>query len=97
MGRKIFPKTIFFFKMIKQIERQVRELQKELAEAQKERHLVRLQPCRGDMEIRQKDEGLDRIDKRIVSITQQIRELEKKRREMMSEAVKKGGYESPFN
>ena len=81
--------------MMKQIERQVRNLQKEMAEAQRERDLLRLRPCRGDMEIREKDEGLDRLDKRIESIRAQIRELEKKRRGMMSEAVKRGEYESP--
>ena len=83
--------------MIKQIERQVRELQKELAEAQKERGLLRLQPCQGDLEIRQKEEGLDDLDKRIEFINQQIRELDRKRREIMSEALKKPGYESPFS
>ena len=85
----------FIERMMKQIERQVRDLEKEMAEAQRERDLLRLRPCRGDMEIREKDEGLDRLDKRIESIRAQIRELEKKRREMMSEAVKRGKYESP--
>jgi prefoldin subunit 5 len=83
--------------MTKQIERQIRDLQKEMAEAQRERDLLRLRPCRGDMEIREKDEGLDRIDKRIDSIQSLIRELEKKRREVMSAGVKRGEYESPFN
>jgi len=83
--------------MTKQIERQVRDLQKEMAEAQRERDLLRLRPCRGDMEIREKDEGLDRLDKRIESIQSLIRELGKKRREGMSAAVKRGEYESPFS
>ncbi|MBI5969094.1 MAG: hypothetical protein HY882_14710 [Deltaproteobacteria bacterium] len=82
--------------MIKQIERQVRDLQKELLELQKEWDLTRLQPCRGDTEIRKKDELLDELDKRIDSINDKIRELERKRRELMSESVKKAGYESPF-
>jgi chromosome segregation ATPase len=83
--------------MTKQIERQVRDLQKEMAEAQRERDLLRLRPCRGDMEIREKDEGLERLDKRIESIQSLIRELGKKRREVMSAAVKGGEYESPFS
>jgi len=95
--QKIFSYTFLGTKMIKQIERQVRELQKELSEAQKERNLLRLQPCQGDLEIRQKEEGLDNLDKRIESLNQQVRELDRKRREIMSEAIKKPGYESPFN
>jgi septal ring factor EnvC (AmiA/AmiB activator) len=83
--------------MIKQIERKVRELQKELAETQKERNLLRLQPCQGDVEIRKKMEGLDNLDKKIESMNQQILELDKKRREMMSAGIKRTGYESPFN
>lgn len=82
--------------MIKQIERQVRELQRELMEAQKEWDLVRLQPCWGDAEIRQKDESLDGLEKRIDALHEKIRELERKRREMMSEGIKKADYESPF-
>ncbi len=65
-------------------------------EVQKEWDLVRLQPCLGDAEIRQKDESLDRLEKRIAAIHEKIRELERKRREMMSEAIKKTNYESPF-
>ncbi len=83
--------------MIKQIEGQVRELQKKLAETQKERNLRRLQPCKGDLEIRQKDEEIDRLDKSIAFLNQQIRESEKKRREIIPESLKKPGYESPFS
>jgi archaellum component FlaC len=49
------------------------------------------------MEIREKDGGLERLDKRIESIQSLIRELGKKRREVMSAAVKRGEYESPFS
>ncbi len=83
--------------MIKQIEGQVRELQKKLAETKKERNLLRLQPCKGDLEIRKKEEEIDRLDKNITFLNQQIRESEKKRREMMSEALKKPDYESPLS
>jgi len=67
-----------------------------MAEAQRERDLLRLRPCRGDMEIREKDGGLDRLDKRIESIQSLIRELGKKRREVMSAAVK-GGSMNPLS
>ena len=81
--------------MIKQIERQVRDLQKELSEIQKEWNLVRLQPCRGDGDIRQKDEKLNRLEERMDAIQDQIRELERKRRDVFSGTVKED-QESPF-
>jgi len=82
--------------MIKQIERQIRDLQKELSETQKEQASLRLQPCQGDMEIRKKEEKLDELEKRTKSIKETIRELERKRQELMAESLKKSGYESPF-
>ena len=74
--------------MIKQIERQVRDLQKELSEIQKEWNLVRLQPCRGDGDIRQKDRKLNSLEERVETIQDQIRELERKRRDVLSGMVK---------
>jgi len=82
--------------MIKQIERQVRDLQKELSEVQKEWNLVRLQPCRGDGDIRQKDQKLKGLEERVDAIQDQIRELERKRRDALSGTVKKEDQESPF-
>jgi uncharacterized protein YigA (DUF484 family) len=81
----------------KQIERQIRDLQKDLLDAKKEADLLRLQPCTGDFELRKKDEAMTEIENRMDTISQKIQELEKKRREMMSTAVKNYGYESPFN
>ncbi len=83
--------------MIKQIERQVKECLKELGEAQKERNTLRFQPCKGDAELRRKDDALEGLDKRIESLNEKIRDLEKQRRELMSEAHKKADYESPFS
>ena len=74
--------------MIKQIERQVRDLQRELSEIQKEWNLVRLQPCRGDGDIRQKDRKLNSLEERVETIQDQIRELERKRRDVLSGMVK---------
>ena len=82
--------------MIKENERQVRDLQKELSEVQKEWNLVRLQPCRGDGDIRQKDEKLNSLEERMDAIQDQIRGLERKRRDVLSGTVKKKDAESPF-
>ncbi len=82
---------------IKQVERQIRDLQKELLEAQKELDLLRLQPCTGDFELRKKDEGMTEIETRMDVTNQKIRELEKRRRETMSSSVINPIYESPFN
>jgi len=82
--------------MIKQIERQVRDLQKELSEVQKEWNLVRLQPCRGDGDIRQKDEKLNSLEERLDAIQDQIRGLERNRRDVLSGTVKKEDAGSPF-
>ena len=89
------PGTIIYI-MMKQIVRQIRDPQKELNEAQKEQSALRLQPCKGDATIRKKEEKLEELDKRIRSIRESIRELERKRQEVMSEPLKKDGYESPF-
>jgi hypothetical protein len=83
--------------MIKQIERQAKESLKELGEAQRERSLLRFQPCKGDAELRRKDQALEELDQRIEALNEKIRELEKKRRELMFEAHQKADYESPFS
>jgi hypothetical protein len=82
--------------MIKQIERQVRDLQKELNEVQKKQAALRLQPCTGDVTIRKKEEKLEDLGKRIRSLKESIREPERKRQEVISEPLKREGYESPF-
>lgn len=82
--------------MVKQIERQIRDLQRELAEAQKEQSSLRLQPCKGDAEIRAKEGKLEELDKRARSLKESIRELERKNQDSMSKPFKKEGYESPF-
>ena len=82
--------------MIKQIERQIRDLQKELSEIQKEQASLRLQPCKGDIEIRKKEEKFEDLDRRVKSINENIGELERKRQEFMAESLKNSGYESPF-
>jgi 50S ribosomal subunit-associated GTPase HflX len=36
-------------KMIKELEEEIRDLQKELSQVQKDQAVLRLQPCRGDL------------------------------------------------
>lgn len=80
---------------MKQLDRQMHELQKEIVEARKERQAMRLLPCRGDSEIRQKEARLEEIDRRVERIQQRLLELSKRRRELMSEVVRQANYESP--
>ena len=82
--------------MVKQIERQIRDLLRELAEIQKEQSGLRLQPCRGDAEIRAKEGKLEELDKQARSLKESIRELERKNQGRISEPSKKEEYESPF-
>jgi chromosome segregation ATPase len=58
--------------MIKQLENQIRDLKRELAEIQKDQAVLRLQPCRGDSEIRKKDEKFDELDRRAKIINETI-------------------------
>jgi chromosome segregation ATPase len=91
VGTHILP-----IEMIKQIERQIRDLQRDLMEVQREWTSLRLQPCKGDMELRRKEGKLEGLDKRIRTFRESIRELERKRQEMLSQPFKKEGYQSPF-
>ena len=55
-----------------ELEKQLRDLQKELAEVQMEQAALRLQPCRGDSEIREKDAKFDDLDRRATIIKKTI-------------------------
>ena len=81
--------------MIKQLEKQIRDLQKELAEVKKDQAILRLQPCRGDSEIRNKDTKLDELDRRAKTINETIRDLTRKRQLLISESATRGSYDSP--
>jgi chaperonin cofactor prefoldin len=83
--------------MNKQIERQLRESQKELAETQREKERLRLRPCRGDAEIHQKEKNLQEIEDRIETLKNEIRVLERKQREPIPGEQEKKEYESPFS
>ena len=73
--------------MIKQLENRIRNLQKELAEIQKDQAALRLQPCRGDSEIKGKDEKFDELDRRAKALIGTIRDLTRKRQLLISEST----------
>jgi chromosome segregation ATPase len=80
--------------MIKELEQKIRDLQKELAEVQKDQAVLRLQPCQGDSEIREKDAKFDDLDKRAKTIRETIRDLTRKRQLLISESATRGSYDS---
>ena len=80
--------------MIKELEQEIRDLQKELAEIKKDQSSLRLQPCRGDSEIRKKDAKFDELDKLARTIRKNIRDLTRKRQVLISESTSKGSYNS---
>ena len=81
--------------MIKQLENQIRDLQKELAEIQKDQAVLRLQPCRGDSEIRGKDAKFDELDRRAKAINETIRAMKRKHQLSNSESAIRGSCDSP--
>ena len=81
--------------MLTELEKQIRDLQKELTEVQREQVVLRLQPCRGDSEIRKKDEKIDELDRRAKNLKENIRELTRKRQLLISPSTTKGNYDSP--
>jgi len=76
--------------MIKQLENQIRDLQREFAEIQKDQAVLRLQPCRGDSEIRGKDAKFDELDRRGKAINETIRGMTRKRQLLISESTIRG-------
>ncbi len=81
--------------MIRELEKQIRDLQKELAEVQKEQAALRLQPCRGDSEIKKKDAKFDELDRRTTILGKTIGDLTRKRQLLISQSATKGSYDSP--
>jgi hypothetical protein len=80
--------------MIKQLEIQIRDLQKELTEIKKNQAVLRLQPCLGDLEIRGKDEKLDELDRRAKVIIDTLRSTTRKRQLLLSESAPRTTYDS---
>jgi hypothetical protein len=81
--------------MIKQLENQIRDLKRELVEIQKDQAILRLQPCRGDLEIGGKDAKFDELDTRAKVINGTIRDMTRKRQLLISESTIRGNNEYP--
>ena len=81
--------------MIKQLESEIRDLKRKLAEIQKEQAVLRLQACWGDSEIKGKDAKFDELDRRAKVINEAIRGMTRKRQLLISESIIRGTNESP--
>ena len=74
---------------MQELENQIRDLQEELAEVQKDLAVLRLQPCRGDSDIRQKDAKLDEVDRRARNLKKTIVDLTRKLQLLISQSTKR--------
>jgi len=81
--------------MINQLENQIRDLQRELAQIKRDQAVLRLQPCLGDSEIREKDEKFDELDRRAIITNETIRDMTRKRQLLLSESAPRTTYNSP--
>jgi hypothetical protein len=79
--------------MIKELEKQIGDLTEELAGVQKDQTLLRLQPCRGDSDIREKDAKFEELDRRGTIIRKIIVDLTRKHQLLISESASRGRYE----
>lgn len=75
--------------MVKQLENQIWDLQKELAEIKKNQSVLRLQPCLGDSEIKEKEEKFEELDRRVKALNDTIRDTTRKRQLMIFQAPKR--------
>jgi hypothetical protein len=91
LGGKNFSQTIALRggKMIKELEKKIRDLTEELAEVQKDQAVLSLQPCRGDSEIRKKDAKYDELDRRGTIIKRTIVGLTRKLQLLISESTER--------
>jgi hypothetical protein len=80
--------------MIKELEIQIRDLKKELAEIKKDRVILRIQPCQGDSDITEKDAKLDELDRRAKALNETLRGMIRKHQLLISEPATRGGNES---
>jgi len=94
LGFGVWKIFLNYSKMTKELEKEIRDLQKGLAEVQKDQALLRLQPCRGDSELKEKDAKFDELDKRAETLRKTIRDLTRKRQLLISESTKRGSYDS---
>jgi hypothetical protein len=80
--------------MVKDLEQEIRDLQRDLAGIQKEQAALRLQPCRGDSDIMAKDAKYDDLGRRAAILRETIRDLTRKHQLMISGATVQGGCDS---
>jgi uncharacterized small protein (DUF1192 family) len=76
--------------IVQELEQRIRDLQKELAEIQTEQAALRLQPCRGDSEIMEKDAKLDELDRRGAILRKNIVDLTRKLQLLNSQSITSG-------
>ncbi|KPK85621.1 MAG: hypothetical protein AMJ94_18895 [Deltaproteobacteria bacterium SM23_61] len=81
--------------MVRQIEGQIGDLQMDLIEVQRERTSLRIQPYKGEMELRRKEGKLEELDGRIRTLPESTRDLERKQQEVISVPFKKEGGQPP--
>ncbi len=80
--------------MVKQLENQIWDLQKELAEIKKSQSVLRFQPCLGDSEIKEKEEKFEELDRRAKDLNDTIRDTTRKRQLMIYHAAIRENNES---
>ena len=80
--------------MLKKIKNQIRELQKELAEIKKNQAALRVQPCLGHSEMREKNEKFDEIEQRAKELTDALRDATRRRQLILSQPAIRGAGQS---
>ncbi len=80
--------------MVKKLENEIWDLQKELAEIKKNQSVLRLQPCLGDSEIKAKEEKFEELDRRVKALNDTIRDTTRKRQLMIYQAAIRENNES---
>ncbi len=73
--------------MVKKLENEIWDLQKELAEIKRNQSVLRLQPCLGDSEIKAKEEKFEELDRRVKALNDTIRDTTRKRQLMIYQAA----------
>ena len=80
---------------MEKLEGQIRDLQKELTEIRKYQAVLRLQPCLGDSEMREKEDKFDELEQKAKVLTDTLRDTIRKRQLMLSQSVIRGACQSP--
>lgn len=70
-----------------ELEQEIQDLKKELADVQMEQAALRLQPCRGDSDIRKKDAKIDELDRKEAILKRSIVDLTRKLQLLNSQSI----------